>query len=96
MGPFPESENGNKYVLVVLDSFSKWMEVYPVPNIEARTIAEKLVPEFIYRFGVPLQIKSDRGKQFHYELFKAMCELLDVDHKMSTPFHPVLRKCACI
>ena len=47
MGPFPESENGNKYLLVVVDSFSKWMEAYPVPNIEARTIAEKLVLEFI-------------------------------------------------
>ena len=84
--PFPENDSGNKYVLVVVYSFSKWMEAYPVPNIEARTIAEKLILEFISRFGVPLQ--SDRGKQFDCELFRAMCELLYVDHKMSTPFHP--------
>ena len=88
MGPFPESETGNKYVLVVVDSFTKCMEAYPVSNIEAKTIAEKLVLEFISHFGVPLQIKSDRGKQFTCKLFSTMCELLEIDHKMSTPFHP--------
>ena len=88
MGPFPESETGSKYVLVVVDSFSKWMEAYAVPNIEAKTIAEKLVLEFISRFGVPYQIKSDRGRQFDCELFREMCSMLDVDHKMSTSFHP--------
>ena len=36
MGPFPESEMGNKYFLVIVDFFSKWMEEYPVPNIETR------------------------------------------------------------
>ena len=85
MGPFPESDNGNKYVLVVCVCV---MQAYPVPNIEAKTIAEKLVLEFISRFGVPLQIKSDLGKQFDCELFRAMCKLLDFDHKMSTPFNP--------
>ena len=88
MGTFPDCEDGNKYVLVVVDSFPKWMKAYPVPNTEAMTIMEKLVLEFISRFGVLLQIKSDRGKQFDCDLFKAMCELLDVDHKMSTLFHP--------
>jgi transposase InsO family protein len=88
MGPFPVSDDGNKYVLVVVDSFSKWMEAYPLENIEAKTVAEKLVLEFVSRFGVPYQIKSDRGKQFDCALFREMCVLLDVDHKMSTPFHP--------
>ena len=73
---------------MVVDSFSKWMEAYPVPNIEAKTIAEKLILEFILCFGVLLQIKSDRGKQVDCELFRALSELLDVDHKISTLFHP--------
>ena len=53
MGLFPEAEN--KYVLVVVDRFSKWMEMYAAPNIEAKTIAEKLVMEFISCFGIPVQ-----------------------------------------
>ena len=62
MGPFPESETWNKHGLVVVDSFTKWMEACPVPNIESKTIAERLILEFISPFVVPLQIKSDRGK----------------------------------
>ena len=88
MEPFPESEDGDKYVLVVVDSFSKWMEAYAIPNIEVKTIAEKLMLEFISCFGVSVQIKSDRGKQFDCQLFRTMCELLDMEHKMSTAFHP--------
>ena len=57
-------------------------------NREAKTIAEKLVMEFISCFGVPVQIKSDRSKQFDCELFRTLCELLDVEHKLSTAFHP--------
>lgn len=88
MGPFPESTAGNKYVIVLVDSFSKWIEAYPIPNIEAKTVAEKVVMEFVSRFGVPHTIKSDRGRQFECELFSEMCQLLEVEHKMSTPFHP--------
>ena len=88
MGPFPESSSGNKYVIVLVDSFSKWMEAYPIPNIEAKTVAERVVMEFIARFGVPHYIKTDRGRQFECELFREMCRLLETDHKMSTPFHP--------
>ena len=87
-GPYPESSSGNKYVLVVVDSFSKWMEAYAIPNIEAQTVAEKLVLEFFSRFGVPMQIKTDQGRQFDCSLFEAMCEMLEVRHKMSTAFHP--------
>ena len=69
MEPFPESDLGTKYVLVIVASFSRWMEAYPVANIEAETVAEKLVLEFISRFGVQYQIESDRGQQFDHELF---------------------------
>ena len=63
------------------------MEAYAIPNIEAKTIAEKLELEFISHFGIPVQIKSDRGKQFNCELFRTMCELLEGEHEMSTAFH---------
>ena len=87
-GPYPESDRGNKYVLVVVDSFTKWMEAYPIPNAEAKTVAEKLVMEFISRFGVPFWIKSDQGRQFQSEVFEKICELLGVEHRTSTAFHP--------
>ncbi|KAJ8983250.1 hypothetical protein NQ317_008860 [Molorchus minor] len=64
-GPFPESNDGNKYIVVVMDYFSKWVEAYALPNQEASTIADVLVKEWICRFGVPLELHSD---QDYYQL----------------------------
>ena len=43
MGPLPTTESGQKYILAVGDYFSKWKEVFPLPNQEANTVAERLV-----------------------------------------------------
>lgn len=40
MGPLPETAQGNKHVLVVADPFTKWVEAFPVPNMEAETVAQ--------------------------------------------------------
>ena len=66
VGPFPESEAGNSYVLVASDYFSKWMEAYPIPNQEASTVARKLVNELFCHFSV----HSDQGKQFESALLQ--------------------------
>ena len=87
-GPYPETERGNKYVLVVVDSFSKWMEAYPIPDTLAKTVAEVLVKEFFSRFGVPFWLRTDQGKQFKCEVFDQLCLLLQTEHRMSTAFHP--------
>ena len=43
MGPLPETPRGNRYILVVGDYFTKWKEAYPLPDIEALSIAKVLV-----------------------------------------------------
>ena len=45
LGPLPESEKGNSYVMVVGDYYTRWMEALAIPNQEASTVAEKLVDE---------------------------------------------------
>jgi transposase InsO family protein len=87
-GPYPETTRGNKWVLVVVDSFTKWMEAYCLPDSEAPTVARALIDGFISRFGVPYWIKTDRGSQLDGKVFNELCRLLEVDHKTSTPFHP--------
>ena len=63
-GPFPVSDYGNRYILVVADYFSKWPEVFPIPNQEACTVAEEIVLNWISRYGVPLELHSDQGRNF--------------------------------
>ena len=45
-GPFPLSEQGNKYILVVGDCFTRWIEAYGMPDQTAKTIANILTKEF--------------------------------------------------
>ena len=78
-GPLPETECGNKYILVIGDYFTKWKEAYPMRNMEATTVANILVQEFISRFGVPKYLHTDQGRNFESGLIKEICSLLDIN-----------------
>ena len=88
MGPLPTTECRNKNILVVGDNFTKWKEVFTIPNQEAKTVAEKLVNEVIARFGAPKKIHSDQGRNFEAQLFKEMCTLFNIEKTRTTPYHP--------
>ena len=88
LGPFPLSEAGNKYVLVVGDTFSKWIEAYSIPDQCSSTVAEKVVNEFISRFGTPFEIHTDQGRTFESSLFKEMCNTFKIHKTRTTSYHP--------
>ena len=78
LGPLPESTSGNKYVLVIIDQFSKWVQAYALPHQGSELVAEKLIKEFIAVFGVPLKLHTDQGSNSQSELFKEVCKLLPI------------------
>ena len=88
MGPLKETVRGNRFVIVVGDYFTKWMEAYPVPNHKAETVATTLVDNFFCRFGIPQALHSDQGRDFESKLFQDVCRLLDIDKTRTTPWHP--------
>ncbi|KRX51308.1 Retrovirus-related Pol polyprotein from transposon [Trichinella sp. T9] len=59
IGPFQQTERGNKYILTVQDYFSKWPEAYPIPDMTASTVARTLVNEFICRYGAPESLRTN-------------------------------------
>ncbi|KAK9874212.1 hypothetical protein WA026_002568 [Henosepilachna vigintioctopunctata] len=87
-GPFPTTNDGNKYILVAMDYFSKWPEAYALPNQETQTIARTLVDQFISRYGVPLELHSDQGRNFESDVFKKVMEILNIRKTRTTPLHP--------
>ena len=87
LGELPETEEGNRYILVVSDYLSKWTEVFPMRNMEAETVTRIVVEEVICRFGVPNYIHSDQGKQFESRIFQEMCRLLGITKTRTTAYH---------
>ena len=70
LGPLPGSSQSNKYIVVIGDYFTKWIESFGVPDMEAETVARVLMEGFRVRFGLPKQIHSDQGSQFKAKLFQ--------------------------
>ncbi len=73
----PVTAQGNKHLLVIIDYFTKWVELYAIPDMTAEVCLDKLL-EFICRFGSPLQVNSDQGRQFIASIFSEMCDLLEI------------------
>ena len=87
-GPHPVSKAGNRYILTVLDHFSKWTEAFPIRNHEATTVAKILADQVFARFGIPLQLLSDRGPEFEGALLKELCVALGIDKLRTTGYKP--------
>nr|GEX32069.1 reverse transcriptase domain-containing protein [Tanacetum cinerariifolium] len=86
MGPFPISK-GNKYILVVVDYLSKWVEAKALPANDARVVV-KFLKSLFSRFETPKAIISDRGTHFCNDQFSRVMSKYGVTHRLSTAYHP--------
>lgn len=77
-GPFNTSESGNRYVLMTMDQFTKWVEMSAIPEQSALIIAQKFVT-----FGCPLEVHTDEARNFDGNLFKALCDVLEIAKKQA-------------
>ena len=88
MGPLVTTKHGNKYILVIGDYFTRWVEAFPLPDIKAETVAQCLLNEFIARLGIPLELHSDQATNFESNLFQELCKSLEIKKTRTTPYHP--------
>jgi hypothetical protein len=88
LGPLPVSKLGNKYILVIIDQFTKWIECYPLPNQYTETIAKALMDSTISRFGCPLEIHTDQGKYVDGNLIRHLCDRLEISKTRTTAYIP--------
>nr|GEY62931.1 reverse transcriptase domain-containing protein [Tanacetum cinerariifolium] len=85
-GPFPSSK-GNKYILVVVDYLSKWVEAKALPTNDARVVV-KFLKALFSQFETPKAIISDRGTHFCNDQFSRVMSKYGVTHHLSTTYHP--------
>ncbi|GKB57794.1 reverse transcriptase domain-containing protein [Tanacetum coccineum] len=86
MGPFPSSR-GNKYILVVVDYLSKWVEAKALPTNDARVVV-KFLKSLFAQFGTPRAIISDRRTYFCNDQFAKVMSKYGVTHRLATAYHP--------
>ena len=82
------SSSGNKYILMLVCQFTKWIEAYPIQDQTTERVVSAVVNNFISRFGCPVQIHTDQGSNFTSALFQAVCGLLQVSKTRTTPYRP--------
>lgn len=87
VGPLETDINGYKYILTIQCDLSKFVEAYPLTNKEAITVANSFVNNFILRYGIPLEIVTDKGTEFLSSIFTEVCKILQIKQLTSTAYH---------
>ena len=88
LGPFPETHDGNRYIIVISDYYTRWPEAFALPSTEASRIAHILVDEILARHGAPRALLSDRGPNFLASIVKEVCKMMNTRRQLTTAYHP--------
>lgn len=88
IGPLPRSKKGNKYLLTIVDSFSKFAVFLPAKNTSSATTVSLLRSGLFAYFGFPKYLVSDNVSSFTSKEFSDMCLQLGIRHITTTPYYP--------
>ncbi len=83
----PVTSLGNRYVLVVMDYFTRFVNLYPLKDQRATTVAQCIFEDYIKQHVVPEIIHTDQGRQFESDLMKHLCSQLGIEKTRTSPYH---------
>ena len=87
VGPLPETRQGNKYIITLIDHFLKWPEAAALPSKETADIASFLLDIFS-RHGWPKIVQSNQGWEFVNKINSCLFEMTGVKQCISSAYHP--------
>ena len=81
LGPFPDKG----YILVIIDTFSRWTEMFWCKDSNAESAADCLLAHF-GRFGSPNMIRPDRGLHFANDVIEEFLDLTGTPHNLTLAY----------
>ena len=87
VGPIPRSASGYKYILTLMDLYTKYPEAIPLKKVDNEAVLEAFL-EVISRHGIPETILTDQGSVFMSRLTKSVCNYLGIEQIRTSPYHP--------
>ena len=87
VGPLKPSKD-KRYILTIIDRFSRWPEAIPLEDQSAETVAKTLYREWICRYGTPEIITTDQGRNFESTLMAELNQIIGTHKVRTTSYHP--------
>ena len=88
IGPLPCTASDNRYILNVVDHFTKHAKAYALQDQEAATVARVFLNECVARYGVPYILHTNQGTNFESNLFNELCKMLGISKTRTSLYHP--------
>ena len=87
-GPIRDADSTPWHLLVMLDLYTKWVEVAPLNDTSAASVAETFHREWVSRYGPPRQLHNDQGANFCSVEVERMCEKYGIKHTRTSAYNP--------
>ena len=87
LGPLRSSTH-NKYILVMSDAFTKWLEIVPIPDKSGETVAKGIYETWMCRNSPMDILVIDNGKEFKNKIMDELCKNNGVTQRFTSPYHP--------
>ncbi|CAD6198402.1 unnamed protein product [Caenorhabditis auriculariae] len=87
LGPLPITAKQNRYVLTLVDAFTKWFITVPLITQDSSSVIRAIVENLITKFGTPESLITDNGTNFLSNQFTEALKTLEILHKTSAPYH---------
>ncbi|XP_078454017.1 uncharacterized protein LOC144720821 [Lampetra planeri] len=87
-GPFPRFHRGNRYILVVVEYFTRYPVAVTIPDKTALVVARAFMEQYVLKHGIPERVLTNQGSEFEAELFQALCREFEIWKDRTTAYHP--------
>ena len=88
VGPLPVDGNSNRYIVTIMDVYSRYLIATPVRNHKAGTVSRCLYESAVAYFGAPRSLLSDRGTEFTSMVWESLTQMLGAKIKLTSPYYP--------